>query len=124
LLALLVVCLAACDPGGAPDETASPYHSVWAELYPATLRFDTSTDNLQGAFRFAAAARTPPEAQSRWSRFLSEWDPPYGEFEDAMHANLVAWAKLERRRAEVFVNDPADLELIDQQLRALAAQLE
>lgn len=41
-----------------------------------------------------------------------------------MHANLVAWAKLERRRAEVFVTDPAELERIDQQLRALAAKLE
>ena len=121
---LLLFSLTACDPGGTPGDTASTYRSMWSELYPATLQIENSTDTLQGGFRFAAAAQTPLEAKNRWSGFLAEWDPPNGEFEDAMHANLVAWAKLERRRVEVLDDDPAELQLINQQLRALAAQLE
>jgi hypothetical protein len=121
---LLLFSLIACDPGGTPGDAASTFRSMWSELYPATLQIEYSTDTLEGAFRFAAAAQTPLEAKNRWSRFLAEWDPPNGEFEDAMHANLVAWAKLERRRVEVLVGDSAELQLINQQLRALVAQLE
>ena len=97
---------------------------MWSELYPATLQIEYSTDTLQGAFHFAAAAQTPLEAKNQWSTFLAEWDPPNGEFEDSMHANLVAWAKLEQRRVEMLVDDPAELQVINQQLRALVAQLE
>ena len=124
VLVLLLFSLTACDPGGTPGDTASTYRSMWSELYPATLQIEYSTDTLQGAFRFAAAAQTPLEAKNRWSRFLTQWDPANGEFGDGMHANLVAWAKLEQRRADVFVDDPAELQLINRQLRTLAVQLE
>ena len=124
MLLLLIVGLAACGPDGAPDELARPYRSMWAELYPTTLQADTPGETLQGAFRLAAAARTVDEARSRWSNFLSEWDPRSGEFEDAMHANLVTWARLERRRVEVFLADPSELAAVDQQLRALARTYE
>jgi len=121
---LLLFTLTACDPGGTPGDTALTYRSMWSELYPATLQIEYSTDTLQGAFHFAAAAQTQLEAQHRWSRFLAEWGPLNGEFEDAMHANLVAWAKLERRRVDVLVTDPAELQLINQQLRDFVEQLE
>lgn len=120
---LLLFGLTACDPGGTLGETHPAYRSIWSELYPATLQIEYSTDTLQGAFRFAAAAQNPLEAKNRWSKFLTEWDPLNGEFEDAMHANLVAWAKLELRRVDALVNDPVELELINQQLLALVEQL-
>lgn len=123
-LLLLIVSMAACDTGPAPDGPALPYRSMWAELYPATLHAETPSDTLQGAFRFAATAQTVDEARSRWSDFLSEWDPPNGEFEDAMHANLVTWARLERQRVDVLVADPSGLQAVDQQLRALARTYE
>jgi hypothetical protein len=121
---LFLFSLTACDSGGTSGDTVSIYHSTWSELYPATLQAEYSIDTLQGAFRFAAAAQTPLEAKNRWSIFLTEWDPPNGEFEDAMHGNLVAWAILERRRIDVPVDDPAEQQLIDRQLRALVVQLE
>jgi hypothetical protein len=122
--ATLFASLTACDPGVTLSDGSSNYRSTWSELYPETLQSEYNTDTLQGAFYFAAAAQTPLEAKNRWSRFLAEWDPPHEEFEDAMHANLVAWAKLERRRVEALANDPAELKIVNQQLRALRAQLE
>lgn len=124
MLLLLILALAACGPGPAPDEAALPYRSMWAELYPAALQAEPPGDTLQGAFRLAAAARTVDEARRLWSNFLSEWDPPDGEFEDAMHAGLVSWARLERRRVDVFLADPSELAAVDRQLRALAETYE
>ena len=38
------------------------------------------------------------QAPSSWQRFVDEFDPQDGYFEDGMHARLVEWAKMELLR--------------------------
>jgi hypothetical protein len=64
-------------------------------------------------------------AEARWNKFLSRWSPENGEFEDAMQANLVAWAELEVERLQYLKqhNQP-DFEVVSKKLRNLAADVD
>jgi hypothetical protein len=83
----------------AQDELA-PYVSVWAQLNPGVLNAANSPGSLQGEFRAAAKARGDQAARRSWQRFVDEFDPKDGYFEDGMHARLVEWAKMELVRLQ------------------------
>ncbi len=64
-------------------------------------------------------------AEERWAKFLSGWTPGNGEFEDAMHANLVTWAELELQRLEYMKqNKKSAAEAVNNKLHDLAADFE
>jgi hypothetical protein len=108
---------------GCGTEDSPPYRSIWAELYPATLRTEPPAGTLQGSFYHAAAADTEAVADSRWSAFLAEWEPDESGFEDATHARFVEWARLEQERLHHLErNDSAGAREVEEELRALAAE--
>ena len=76
-------------------DAPAPYVSVWAQLNPDVPEITSSPGSLLGEFRAAAKARNDQEAVNSWQRFISEFDPQDGYFEDGMHARLVEWAKME-----------------------------
>jgi hypothetical protein len=117
--------LLACNPADQPIEETLAYRSVWAELYPKSLERDLNPKTLQGAFNFAAAAKSRSEAEQRWTQFLSNWKPENGEYEDAMQANLLRWGELEMQRLESLShNNPSATEAANNRLRSLAAGFE
>jgi len=83
----------------AQDEL-TPYVSVWAQLNPEVLESPSSPGSLQGEFRAAAKVRGDQAARRSWQRFVEEFDPKDGYFEDGMHARLVEWAKMELVRLQ------------------------
>lgn len=124
-LLFILLALLACNPADAPDEERRAYRSVWAELYPDSLRPELAQDTLQGAFFFAAAAESQTAAEERWAKFLSGWSPANGEFEDAMQANLVTWGELEMQRLQYLKqNKKSEIEAASNKLRELAADFE
>jgi hypothetical protein len=85
-----------CNPTLLPAHDAlAPYVSVWAQLNPDVHEIASSPGSLLGEFRAAAKARTDLKAVNSWRRFVNEFDPEDGYFEDGMHARLVGWAKME-----------------------------
>jgi len=121
----ILLTLPACDPADAPLEDTLAYRSIWAELYPDSLHRKLGHGTLQGAFFFAASADSQAAAEKRWANFLSVWTPENGEFEDAMHANLVTWAELEMQRLESLKhNRKSATEAVSNTLRDLAADFE
>jgi hypothetical protein len=99
-LAILFFCFAAtglgCNPALLPaQDTPGSYLSVWAQLNPEVLEIASSPGTLLGEFRAAAKVRDDQTAASSWQRFVDEFDPQDGYFEDGMHARLVEWAKME-----------------------------
>jgi len=124
-LAFILLTLQACHPAGAPREDTRAYRSIWAELYPDSLHRELEHGTLQGDFFFAASAGSQAVAEARWAKFLSVWTPENGEFEDAMHANLVTWAELEMQRLEYLKqNNQSATEAVSNELRAIAADFE
>lgn len=97
----LVVVTLGCVPAlsSAQDEL-TPYVSVWAQLNPEVLEIASSPGSLQGEFRAAAKARDDQAARKSWQRFVDEFDPKDGYFEDGMHARFVEWAKMELVRLQ------------------------
>ena len=83
------------------EEVQAPYRSLWAQLYPETLtRAAADEGSLQGRFMSAARSDTPEQSKLLWRQLLKEFDPADGFFEDAMHAHLVKWAKMEMVRLQ------------------------
>jgi len=120
-----VLILNACNSIDGPDEDTLAYRSIWIELYPDSMRSKLSEDTLQGAFYFAAAANTQATAEQRWAKNLSAWGPAHGEFEDAMHANLVTWADLEMQRLQYLKQkNPTAVKAVNDKLLKLAAEYE
>jgi hypothetical protein len=101
LLVSLVVAVLGCIPAlsFAQDEL-TPYVSVWAQLNPEVLESPSSPGSLQGEFRTAAMVGGDLAARRGWQRFVEEFDPKDGYFEDGMHARLVEWAKMELVRLQ------------------------
>jgi hypothetical protein len=104
-LAILFFCFAAtglgCNPALLPaQDTPESYVSVWAQLNPEVLETAGSPGSLQGEFRAAAKSRDDQAARKSWQRFVDEFDPKEGYFEDGMHARLVEWAKMELVRLQ------------------------
>ena len=96
LLVSFVVAVLGCFPAlSIAQDERTPYVSVWAQLNPEVLESPSSTGSLQGEFLTAAKARSDQVALSSWQRFVEEFDPKDGYFEDGMHARLVEWAKME-----------------------------
>ena len=124
-LVFILLTLLACNSADAPLEDTLAYRSMWAELYPDSLHRELSHGTLQGAFFFAAFADSQAAVEERWAKFLSDWTPGNGEFEDAMHANLVTWAELELQRLEYLKqNNKSAAEAVNNKLRDLAADFE
>ena len=122
---LILLTLLACNSADAPPEDTLAYRSIWAELYPDSLHRELGHGTLQGAFFFAASAESQAAAEERWAKFLLVWAPENGEFEDAMHANLVTWAELEMERLEYLKqNKKSATEAVSKKLRDLAADFE
>jgi hypothetical protein len=76
-------------------DALAPYISVWAQPNPDVLEIASSPGSLLGEFRAAAKARDDQAAVNSWQRFVNEFNPEDGYFEDGMHARLVEWAKME-----------------------------
>lgn len=96
LLVSLVVAVLGCFPAlSIAQDELTPYVSVWAQLNPEVLESPSSMGSLQGEFLTAAKARSDHVALRSWQRFVEEFDPKDGYFEDGMHARLVEWAKME-----------------------------
>ena len=92
----VAVTVLACNPALSPaQDRLTPYVSVWAQLNPEVLEIESSPGSLLGEFRAAAKARDDQAARNSWQRFVNEFDPEDGYFEDGMHARLVEWAKME-----------------------------
>ena len=124
-LVFVLLTLLACNSADAPLDDTLAYRSMWAELYPDSLHRELSHDTLQGAFFFAVSAESQDAAEERWAEFLSVWTPGNGEFEDAMHANLVIWAELEMQRLEYLKqNKKSAAEAVNHKLRDLGADFE
>lgn len=124
-LVLALMTLVACTTVDRPTGDTQAYRSIWSELFPKTLRRELGQDSLQGAFYFAAAAKSQAAAQERWTKFLSDWAPAHGGFEDAMHARFVTWAELEMQRLQYLkAGDLSEAIAVSGELRGLAAELE
>ncbi len=107
----LAVTLLACNPALLPaQDERTPYVSVWAQLNPEVLGTSDSPGSLQGEFRAAAKARNDQAARKSWQRFVDEFDPKDGYFEDGMHARLVEWAKMELVRLQHRSSGDAEAE--------------
>ena len=101
LFFLLAVTVLGCNPALLPaQDELTPYVSVWAQLNPEVLETAGSPGTLQGEFRAAAKARDDQAARKSWQRFVDEFDPKDGYFEDGMHARFVEWAKMELVRLQ------------------------
>ena len=125
VLAVVLLTLAGCAPVEKPADVASAYRSVWAELYPASLAKQPAEGTLYGDFYHAAASQTQTMAERRWERFLSDWMPANGEFEDASHARFVNWAKLEIQRLQYLKQENISAaEMTRRELRQTAADIE
>ncbi len=97
----LAVTVLACNPVLLPaQDELTPYVSVWAQLNPEVLETASSPGSLQGEFRAAAKARDDQSARKSWQRFVDDFEPKDGYFEDGMHARLVEWAKMELVRLQ------------------------
>lgn len=124
-LTMFLLILQACVTTDDQVIESLAYHSVWSQLYPGSLRRDLPANSLQGEFLVAATAETPEIADERWTKFLSDWEPPDGAYEDAMHARLVDWAKLEMQRLQHLLRrDPSAMEAVTNKLMKLAAESE
>lgn len=122
---LILLNLIACNSDEKAFEDPLAYRSMWAELYPDSLRRELPPDTLQGSFYFAAAAESQATAEERWAKFLSAWRPAHGEFEDGMHAHLVTWAELEMQRLQYLKQKKhSEMEAVNNKLRELAADFE
>ena len=119
----LAVAVFACNPAlsAAQDELA-PYVSVWAQLNPEVFERPVSPGSLQGEFRAAAKSRNDQTARRNWQRFVDEFDPKDGYFEDGMHARLVEWAKMELVRLQHRAS--GDLEAEEQQIAMMRRKAE
>ena len=125
VLAVVLLALAGCAPIEKSADVASAYRSVWAELYPDTLAKQHAEGTLYGDFYHAAASQTQTMAERRWERFLSDWMPANGEFEDASHARFINWAKLEKQRLQYLKQENiAAAETTRRELRQTAADIE
>ena len=101
LFFLLAVTVLACNTVQLPaQDELTPYVSVWAQLNPEVLEIESSPGSLLGEFRAAAKARDDQAARKSWQRFVDEFDPKDGYFEDGMHARFVEWAKMELVRLQ------------------------
>ena len=100
LVSLVVVVLGYVPALSLAQDELTPYISVWAQLNPEVLESPSSPGSMQGEFRAAAKARGDQVAFRSWQRFVEEFDPKDGYFEDGMHARLVEWAKMELVRLQ------------------------
>lgn len=100
LVSLLVAVLGYVPALSLAQDELAPYVSVWAQLNPEVLESPSSPGSLQGEFRAAAKMRGDQLALGSWQRFVDEFDPKDGYFEDGMHARLVEWAKMELVRLQ------------------------
>tara|TARA_R110002096_G_scaffold104771_20_gene230770 strand:- start:950 stop:1477 length:528 start_codon:yes stop_codon:yes gene_type:complete len=107
------------------SETA--YRSVWAKLYPETLRPE-KPEQLSLMFRdfYAAAASTTLKvAETRWTQFRSRYGPVERDFEDAVHERFWFWAGQELKRCRFLIaSDDAGAAEVETDLRFFAAQEE
>jgi hypothetical protein len=100
LVALVVAVLGYVPALSLAQDELTPYVSVWAQLNPEVLESPSSPGSLQGEFRAAAKMGGDQLALRSWQRFVDEFDPKDGYFEDGMHARLVEWAKMELVRLQ------------------------
>jgi hypothetical protein len=89
---------------------SGPYVSVWAQLYPESLKKTLVSGSLLGEFTAAAKARDELTALERWESFLDEFEPEDGYFEDAMHVRLVEWARMELVRLQLRLSGDHEAE--------------
>ena len=125
VLAVVLLTLVGCAAVEKSADVASAYRSVWAELYPDTLAKQHAEGTLYGDFYHAATSQTQTIAERRWERFLSDWTPANGEFEDASHARFVNWAKLEKQRLQYLKQENISAaEMTRRELRQTAVDIE
>jgi hypothetical protein len=92
--------LAYCPAILSAQDALAPYVSVWAQLNPEVFETVDSPGSLLGEFRAAAKAGDDQTARKDWQRFVDDFDPQDGFFEDGMHARFVEWAKMELVRLQ------------------------
>jgi hypothetical protein len=117
-LTMLVCCPALLS---AQDEL-TPYVSVWAQLNPEVFETADSPGSLLGEFRAAAKADDDQAARNGWQRFVDDFDPTDGFFEDGMHARFVEWAKMELVRLQYRAS--GDIEAERAQIAIMRQQAE
>ena len=101
LFFLVAVTVLACNSAlSLAQDRLTPYVSVWAQLNPEVLEIESTSGSLLGEFRAAAKARDDQAARKSWRRFVDEFDPKDGYFEDGMHARFVERAKMELVRLQ------------------------
>ena len=100
-----------CTETSPPEQQSlAPYVSVWAQLNPNVFEMANSPGSLLGEFHAAAKTRDDQTARDSWQRFIDEFDPTDGYFEDGMHARLVEWAKMELVRLQHRASGDVDAE--------------
>lgn len=120
----LAFVVAGCAAPPQEDDTGG-YRSVWADLFPRSLRQEVGSGGPYADFIAAAAVEDAADPRQAWRDFLRRHSPPDGDYEDATHARLVGWARLELDRAASLVaGDEAGAEGVAQRLRALARKIE
>ncbi|MCB1908525.1 MAG: hypothetical protein KDH15_14240 [Rhodocyclaceae bacterium] len=125
LLSALVLGLAACTGSGHTVRGEDAYRSVWASLFPPSPSPDGGRSPLQQDFASAASSVSQAEAMERWTRFLSDWAPADGQFEDGMQARLVNWAELERERLRYLMRgEDSAAESVSRELHGIATEFE
>lgn len=117
-LTMLVCCPALLS---AQDELR-PYVSVWAQLNPEVFESADSPGSLMGEFRAAAKAGDDQTARNGWQRFVDDFDPQDGFFEDGMHARFVEWAKMELVRLHYRASGNVEAERL--QIKIMRQQAE
>ncbi|MEM1296072.1 MAG: hypothetical protein AAGH89_11955 [Verrucomicrobiota bacterium] len=109
---ILAIALGLCSANaqnGLGDIRIPPiaYTSVWAELYPNTLKASPNGATPPPMFlEFYEAAKSPRlrTAKRRWQQFESKYGPVDGGFEDAAQERLWKWAELELKRCSYLLD--------------------
>ena len=107
---LTLTMLACCSAQPSAQDELTPYVSVWAQLNPEVFETADSPGSLLGEFRAAAKAADDQAARKDWQRFIDDFDPEDGFFEDGMHARFVEWAKMELLRLQYRASGDVEAE--------------
>lgn len=107
---LALMMLACCPALLSAQDGLTPYVSVWAQLNPDVFETADSPGSLLGEFLAAAKAADDQAARDGWQRFVDDFDPEDGFFEDGMHARFVEWAKMELLRLQYRARGDIDAE--------------